>query len=387
MRTIRNNTASATLTAVFAALLAAIAGCPSGTSALDDDDPNAITGDTGATDAGSGASVTPGPGNPGGFLYVLQPDAVGDEALSRAAFKWLVLEPSREGDAASEFSRAELDVVRNGSGCGSKTILAYLSIGEAEDYRDYWDTAWVSGDNQPPIAGVAPSWLGPSNPRWGGNYKVRYWEPGWQAVILGTADGAGKTPLDRIIDAGFDGVYLDIVDGFEFWSDPDEGYAEMSREEARRRMIECVVAIGDYAHKTRGVAKFLVFPQNAEAIIYNDEGELDELSEAYLAAIDGIGIEDLFYADTDKQDESEVQFRVTTLGEFRDRGKTVLVTDYVVSRSVTAAGSGARVANFYQRALDSGFVPYAAIAEGDLDEIVTLDAASWPVSQPPACAE
>ena len=301
-------------------------GCPSVTDGLGDDDPNDI--------AARDASVTPGSGSPAGFLYVLQPDAVGDEALSSAAFKWLVLEPSRAGDAASEFSRAELDAIRNGSGCGSKTILAYLSIGEAEDYRDYWDTAWVAGDEGPPIAGVAPSWLGPSNPRWGGNYKVCYWEPGWQAVILGTADGAAKTPLDRIIDAGFDGVYLDIVDGFEFWSDPAEGYAEQTGDEARSSMIEWVIAIGDYARKSRGVANFRVFPQNAEAIIYNDAGELDALSEAYFAAIDGIGIEDLFYSDTDQQDESEIEFRVATLGEFRDRGKTVLVTDYVVSRSL-----------------------------------------------------
>lgn len=373
---------AALLVAGLAALLATMAGCPSANDVAGEDDADNAT----AADGGA-ASTVPGAGNPGGFLYVLQPDAVGDDALSKAAFKWLVLEPSREGNATSEFSQAELDAIRNGSGCGSKTILAYLSIGEAEDYRDYWDTGWVAGDEGPPIAGVAPSWLGPSNPRWGGNYKVRYWEPGWQAVILGTADGAASTPLDRIIDAGFDGVYLDIVDGFEFWSDPDEGYAELSRDEARRRMIEWVIEIGDYAHKVRGVASFRVFPQNAEAIIYNDEGELDELSEAYFAAIDGIGIEDLFYSDTDNQDESEVEFRVATLNEFRDRAKTVLVTDYVVSRTVTVAGSATRVADFYQRALDAGFVPYAAIAEGDLDEIVMLEAVSWPVSQPPACVE
>ena len=49
--------------------------------------------------------------------------------------------------------------------------------------------------------------------------------------------------------------------------------------------------------------------------------------------------------------------------------------------------AGVRVADFYQRTFDAGFVPYAAIAEGDLDEIVTLDGASWPVAQPPACAK
>lgn len=377
----------------LAAILLATAGCPDGGRSGDPNDPNGLgsgpnspTGD--ANDPGpigDGGQGGPGEGQPGGFLYVLQPDAVGDAALAAAPFEWLVLEPSRFGDAASEFTRGELSTIRDGSGCGSKKILAYLSIGEAEDYRDYWNTAWVAGDEGPPIAGVAPAWLGPSNPRWGGNYKVRYWDPDWQAVIMGTSSGASETPLDRIIDAGFDGVYLDIVDGFEFWSDPDEGYAELTREEARKRMIEFVIAIGNYARQTRGVANFMVFPQNAEEIIYNDNGELDDLSAAYFAAIDGIGIEDLFYSDTDKVDATEAADRAATLGQFRDRGKTVLVTDYVLDANYSAANSGVRVADFYQRALDAGFVPYAAVAEGDLNEIATFGGGAWSYDQPPPC--
>ena len=373
------------MTGLFAPLglitaLACVTGCPPAGSLVDSNDPNAID-----NSGIGGGNITPGAGSPGGFLYVLQPDAVGDAALAAATFEWLVLEPSRAGDAASEFSQPQLSDIRNGSGCGAKTVLAYLSIGEAEDYRDYWNTAWVAGDEGPPIAGVAPAWLGPSNPRWGGNYKVRYWDADWQAVIMGTSSGAAKTPLDRIIDAGFDGVYLDIVDGFEFWSDPDEGYDELSRAEARRRMIEFVIAIGNYAHKTRGVAGFRVFPQNAEDIIYDDKGQLDDLSTQYFAAIDGIGIEDLFYSDTTAENAAEAADRVATLTEFSSRGKTVLVTDYVLDASYTAANSGGRVADFYQRAQAAGFVPYAAVAEGDLDEIATLGGSGWSVSQPPAC--
>jgi cysteinyl-tRNA synthetase len=323
----------------------------------------------------------------GGFLYVLQPDAVAFDALVDAPFRWLVLEPSIDGDAASEFGADDIQRLRTGGPCGGKIVLAYLSVGEAEDYRDYWNPAWVDGDEGPPIASVAPAWLGPSNPNYGGNYKVRYWDAGWQSLMLGTADGSNKTPLDRIIDAGFDGVYLDIIDAYEFWS-TNEGGNELSREDARARMIDWVMTIAEYARATRGVKDFLVFPQNADDIIRNDEYELDSLSDDYLSAIDGIGIEDLFYDETQKQPGEDVDYRIEQLVEYRDRGKVVLVTDYIVDSSENAGNSNGRVADFYARTLGAGFLPYAASQDRDLNEIVTLSGGAWSVEQPPAdCAE
>jgi len=85
-----------------------------------------------------------------------------------------------------------------------RLVISYMSIGEAEDYRFYWQSSW---DKKP------PSWLAGENPAWPGNYKVRYWEPVWQDIILGSPDSY----LDRIIAMGFDGVYLDIIDGFEYF--------------------------------------------------------------------------------------------------------------------------------------------------------------------------
>jgi len=35
--------------------------------------------------------------------------------------------------------------------------------------------------------------------------------PEWQAIIFEYED--------RILNAGFDGVYLDIIDGFEYWEE------------------------------------------------------------------------------------------------------------------------------------------------------------------------
>lgn len=76
--------------------------------------------------------------------------------------------------------------------------------GEAENYRYYWDGGWKTGK---------PSWLTEENPHWKGNYVVKYWDPDWQKIITGN-DGSYQK---KILDAGFDGVYLDIIDAFEYF--------------------------------------------------------------------------------------------------------------------------------------------------------------------------
>ncbi len=324
--------------------------------------------------------------NQPGLLYVLQPEEVSTDELVDAAFGWLVLEPSRSGDAAGELTAAEVEALRTTGPCDGKTVLAYLSIGEAEGYRDYWDPAWTEEGGEP-AAGAAPSWLGPANPDFGGNYKVRYWDSQWQSTILGSPDGITATPLDRIIDAGYDGVYLDIIDAYEFWSSA-EGGNELTRAEAREEMIRWVERIAEYARTDRGAADFLVFPQNGSDIIRNDADELDTLSESYFDAIDGIGIEDLFYDETEAQLPEDTEYRLEQLAEYRARGKTVLVTDYVLSETCDPDDDGDRVADFYERTLEAGFVPYAAVDDRDLDEIVVLSGTVWPVSQPPVdCVE
>jgi cysteinyl-tRNA synthetase len=79
-----------------------------------------------------------------------------------------------------------------------------MSIGEAEDYRYYWQTEW---EKDP------PSWLAEENPEWSGNYKVQYWNKDWQNIIY----GKGNSYLNKILDVGFDGVYLDIIDAFQYF--------------------------------------------------------------------------------------------------------------------------------------------------------------------------
>ena len=101
--------------------------------------------------------------------------------------------------AASEIR--ELKTKRNG---GKRLVICYMSIGEAEDYRYYWNGGWKTGK---------PAWLAEENPHWKGNYVVKYWDADWQKIITGN-DGSYQK---KILDAGFDGVYLDIIDAFEYF--------------------------------------------------------------------------------------------------------------------------------------------------------------------------
>lgn len=98
---------------------------------------------------------------------------------------------------------ASLKIKANG---GSRLVIAYMSIGEAEDYRYYWQREWET---------TPPSWLTEENPQWLGNYKVRYWDAAWQDIIYGNRNSY----LGKVLDAGFDGVYLDIIDAFEYYED------------------------------------------------------------------------------------------------------------------------------------------------------------------------
>ena len=138
------------------------------------------------------------------FLYYINPTAVTKNTyinqLSLVLHDILIIDAFFD---TTMLTSTEVSYLKHQAG-RERLVIAYMSIGEAEDYRYYWQESW--GRNP-------PSWLAEENPDWAGNYKVRYWEKEWQDIIFGS-DGSY---LGRIINAGFDGVYLDIIDAFEYF--------------------------------------------------------------------------------------------------------------------------------------------------------------------------
>lgn len=141
------------------------------------------------------------------FLYLINPgnfSSKGDfiAALSASNYDLLIMDLFF-GDGM-EFTSAEINQLKQKANGGTRLVICYMSIGEAEDYRYYWQSSWNSDK---------PTWLDKENPNWAGNFKVRYWEKDWQDVIFGNE----TSYLKKILKAEFDGVYLDIIDAFEFY--------------------------------------------------------------------------------------------------------------------------------------------------------------------------
>ena len=140
------------------------------------------------------------------FLYLLDPSALGTksafiDAIAATDYDLLITDAFYD-DAL--FTPSDVEALRAKANGGKRLVVAYMSIGEAEDYRYYWQDEWKKHP---------PSWMAEENPEWEGNYKVRYWEKEWQDIIFGNEDSY----LQKILDAGFDGVFLDIIDAFEYF--------------------------------------------------------------------------------------------------------------------------------------------------------------------------
>jgi cysteinyl-tRNA synthetase len=229
------------------------------------------------------------------FAIQLQ-DADIDEVVD-STYDVIVVDYSRDGSDAGAYTKAEIDRVR-GSG---KLVLAYLSLGEASDYRFYWKGSWREGN---------PGFVGPENPDWPGDYAVKYWQSGWWTKAVAPW-------LDRILAAGFDGVWLDRVDAYWYWYEQGENPVTSAN-----RMAQLVRKVAEYA-RARAGANFIVCPNNGLAM-------LDDASARwranYLADIDAVGVESLFYDYWDLDDQA---YRLAKLGQFAAAGKRLFGIEYI----------------------------------------------------------
>ena len=261
----------------------------------------------------------------------------------------VVMDYSRDGGENGEYSRDEVESIKN----AGVVPIAYLSIGEAEDYRFYWKEEW---ERDP------PAWLGKENPEWKGNYAVRYWDEGWVSII--------HEYLDRIISLGFSGVYLDKVDEFEYWADPENGEGHyLNENESAERMLELIEDIATYSRNKAG-DDFLIIPQNGERILKYDDGSI-------LDVVSGWGVEDIFYNGTQLWSEDEwehiVEERMPYLKMVLSSGKPVLSVEYVDDGSGYVGKNRERIDDYREKALSMGYIPYAAVSDRGLDELNIIE--------------
>ena len=235
----------------------------------------------------------------------------------------LVVDYSRDGTADRALTPHDIETLRTKPGGAKRIVLCYLSIGEAENYRAYWRRRWST---------APPAWLGPENLAWKGNYAVNYWHPEWQRLVVDPTRAALSTwdrlmlalvpqaqpYLDHILEAGFDGVYLDRIDAYE--------KALETRASATADMIAFVETISAYAKKRR--PGFLIVPQNGEALLTEPR---------YRRAIDGVGKEDLFYGETGDaiaNIPTDVRQTIAQLNRAKADGRPVFVVEYLMDEDL-----------------------------------------------------
>lgn len=231
-----------------------------------------------------------------------------EELLMAVAVDLFVVDP----DAVS---RAKIQVSSLKANNGP--VLAYVSVGEAEAYRAYWQPSW----RQAP-----PAWMAEENPAWNDNFKVEYWNSEWQAITILRVEAMART--------GYDGMYLDIVDAYQY-------FEERGERGARDELVEFVVKLFKAARAIN--PQFTVVAQNAAELFEDEE---------YNEVVDGIANEDTFYNGDQRQRPNDVQWTVKKLKSVKESGKLVLNVEYTTRCHSTV--------DFCRRSQEGGFVPLVA---------------------------
>ena len=218
------------------------------------------------------------------------------EKLAATSLDLVVIDPVLDGGTGRRASRAEVDQLKTKPDGNRRMVLAYLAIGAAEEYRAYWKPEWLISP---------PRWLGEANPAWPLSHAVRYWDPEWQKIVT---DG-----LQQIVDAGFDGVFLDRVDAFHDWRDVEQPL--------QAEMTKLVAEIAETSRKS--VPGFVLISQNAEPLLSNSafRGAIDAVSkESLLTGLQGEGVPNTV---------EQIAWSMSFLSQAQNAGLVVLAIEYV----------------------------------------------------------
>ncbi len=277
------------------------------------------------------------------FSYVLSDltDTTVLQSLASSSYDMLIVDPTvtLRGDANFNMAAAVSELKANDP---SRVVLAYLNIGEAEDFRGYWQSNW----KQPQADHRGnPSYILQTDPYgWAGSFPVAYWNTAWQNLLLGT-----NGIVRRVAKAGFDGVFMDTVNAYDF--PMVDAAAKQAHINPAKAMVSLISHIGATFHRIN--PKGYVVALNAE--------DLARVDPAYVNDVDGMAFEDTWYAGTPNApwgdpaggdiptDPSVTAGRIAEYQIFQNAGKPIFTIDYALNDS--------DVQNAYAQSSALGFVP------------------------------
>jgi len=157
--------------------------------------------------------------------------------------------------------------------------------------------------------------------------------------------------VDQALKAGFDGAYLDLVTAYE--EIPAKG---PEREDLANKMVDLISRISAYAKSKN--PDFKIVPQNSPEL-YTWSYWDAKPNQKYLNAVDGLGIEDVFYLAHDKPATARwAQENRDNALALKRAGKLVLGVDYARKKE--------NIADAYAKQRALGFVPYVSVVGLDV---------------------
>jgi cysteinyl-tRNA synthetase, unknown class len=258
------------------------------------------------------------------LAFIVELQGADYSSLASTNFEVGIVDPDGSGLTSSQINNLE---------SSGKTLLAYLSIGLANNYRSYWQPSW---NTSPPSFILGP------NTSWPGAYFVEFWSPAWQQIVIDEAVA--------LAEEGYDGVDLDVVDVYLF---SNVAAADGGIANARADMVNFVEAI---SVATKAVnPDFKIVQNNAlDLLTTNPDDPTSATNTSYLSYVDGVLAESTFYL-PDNSQPSWTPYNLQYLAHAVAAGKTVFSLDYPSS---TAAQQ-----NFINQAVANGFVPFAAMPD------------------------
>ncbi len=249
------------------------------------------------------------------LTYLLQADAQPEHTipyLTEQLGDWVILDTAIDGN--TRWTKEQLQTIQSGK--TGRKLFAYISIGEAESYRPYWQTSWHD---------TPPDFLLQENPDWKENYLVRYWHTAWQTLIL--------QELQNIMEQGFDGIMIDKADSFENFEHDittdqwiDHRINPETQQSYRKDMQDWLIIVCTTVRQHK---------PDATVILQNATQLLDK--QSCRSVIDIAQLEDLFSNGKRLTRNNERKNRLADLTAFRAENKPVIVVEYCTQNTIISA--------------------------------------------------
>jgi|SRR5579883_417356 len=133
-----------------------------------------------------------------------------------------------------------------------RLAIAYIDAGEFMRCCSNIDLAdqasWFDANGN--LTAAAPGWFGPQNGSFKGLWVVRDWDPAWQAYVLGE--------IDKMIDLGFDGVFLDVLYNDSVWGPKGSAAGKAGVPDYRESQKDFAKAIWRHVRDERHNSRFVI---------------------------------------------------------------------------------------------------------------------------------